>query len=167
MISLPIRDDHYFASLKILIGGQSELSRYFKRKYSFEYQHVSGFSGRHFSIEKKSTSEIRHFICLSKWNYASSQMGLLCHEMAHYCLSVMRDAQIPLSQDTEEPFAYYLGSMLQKAFWKLRNIKYLPEPEPSLESKNLPSGRTRKSERARDVRKKARGASTPSKRRKT
>lgn len=122
MTSIPLKDYTYHADITILIMPTQEWPEYFKKRFNYDSKDCTGFEGQHFSIEHKQKNVVKHFILLSDWNWTVGQMSLLCHEMNHCCFSVMRDAMIPLSRDTEEPFCYYVSAMLSQAFWKLRKV---------------------------------------------
>ena len=49
-----------------------------------------------------------------------AEIGTLCHEIFHVVCDVMRWAQIPLTNDTEEAWAHLIKHITKKAFEQLK-----------------------------------------------
>jgi len=116
-------DKTYGTDITILIMPTQQWTTYFKEKYDtvFERDFI-GFHGSHVSLEHEKNNTIKHFILISSWNWTCYEMALLAHELLHCCLSVFRDAKIPVSKDTEEPLCYYHTALLTQAYKKLRKV---------------------------------------------
>lgn len=61
------------------------------------------------------------FVVLVKANKKAlrSFVGILCHELAHVAFNLLRNRATPLSEDTEETYAYLLQNLTQRSLDRL------------------------------------------------
>lgn len=50
-------------------------------------------------------------------------LSTISHEAVHGAMAVFRDKQIPMTQDSEEPFAYYQTYLFEQIIARLRGVK--------------------------------------------
>jgi hypothetical protein len=99
-----------------------EIRRYFKQKYDVKYDFKENGNDQwatHFSVVNKDNSDVRHYICIQKFEWTIAQQCLLVHEIYHLMNSIFRDVGMEPCKETEEAYAYYLQYLAKGIFRSL------------------------------------------------
>ena len=97
---------------------QEDLKKYFLKKYGIAYDET-GYDALHYSVINKTQGILHHYLLFEKFRNDIGGIGVFSHEISHLCFSVLRDAGMKFSDDSEEAYSYYIGYLTRIILEKL------------------------------------------------
>jgi hypothetical protein len=116
---IKIKDRRNGAHITIIIGSNEFLKQYCdKIKLPFEPVNNDGQTIQYFD-----NGISKYIIYLRKFGWSVSDMSILVHELLHLVFMELEHIGFRYSKDSEEEYTYYLASLVQESFWKLRKLR--------------------------------------------
>lgn len=112
---IKIKDDFYYADISLIVNSNVQnIKDYFKKKYNYTVNElkINGNGYEHailLTIEHQKTGDNKYFIIIPAYNWTVSQITVLQHEIFHLTYRVMSSNGMPLCDQNEEAYAYYIS----------------------------------------------------------
>lgn len=125
MLKIEIVSEQYGLKNVLLIGAYSDYRRYVKKRFDIDDKSEQmNFGGETQTLEN--SKEYVSVIWLPRYDFSVNSFGTLAHECLHVAIRAMNRLGIPVTEDNQEPIAYYLDFLVVGFLTKLlKNRKRL------------------------------------------
>lgn len=112
--------DVYNRCLTFMYGSREQIDKAMVRRHSGYENCKRQALGRWLCWENDKTGYQSDYILLIREGLLHSQFACLAHEAFHFVSHTLRQAGMPLANDSEEAYSYYLGDIIERC---LRNMR--------------------------------------------
>ncbi len=121
-----IKDKYYEQNIWVIVGEKELFKKYVSRKYKMpdlSWIDEKGRDGDAKTITLQHGEAVHTIVWIVTFKWKVFEMGLLVHELLHVVTKTLKDIGFKFSEDSEEAYTYYLQTLTQDVFWKLRKVR--------------------------------------------